>query len=211
MMKLDVIFVTLVFVTTVQCFWEELIARDPSHEGHHDDNSCDKIMGILRKNNLCLAGMKSYYIKDLQISASGTFRNLESHGPQHARLDSNTGVGGWAAATDNEAVYQWIQVDLYKPKQIFGVMIQGRSQIQQWVQKFKVQYGMNPYAKKKDDMMYVTKYRKGKGTPMVFNGATDPNTKHSRRFPQPITARVFRIVPTKSYVYPCLRFDLLEC
>ena len=41
-------------------------------------------------------------------------------------------------------MYQWIQVDLYKPKRIFGVMVQGRSQIQQWVTKFKVQYGNSP-------------------------------------------------------------------
>ena len=32
-------------------------------------------------------------------------------------------------------------MDLYKPKTVYGIMIQGRSQIQQWVTKFKVQYG----------------------------------------------------------------------
>ena len=54
--------------------------------------------------------------------------------------------------------YQWIQVDLYKPKEIFGVMIQGRSQIQQWVTKFKVQYG---------DSEDSLKYIESGGKPMV--------------------------------------------
>ena len=42
--------------------------------------------------------MKSRHIKDSQISSSGYWSNLESHGHVHGRLDSNTGVGGWAAA-----------------------------------------------------------------------------------------------------------------
>ena len=49
-------------------------------------------------DNLALVGLKSFYVKDSQISSSGSFSNLESHGSQHGRLDCNTGVGGWAAA-----------------------------------------------------------------------------------------------------------------
>ena len=49
-------------------------------------------------DNLCLGGLKSRYIKDYQLSSSGYYSNLESHSHKHARLDSNSGVGGWAAA-----------------------------------------------------------------------------------------------------------------
>jgi len=160
----------------------------------------EEIKSLMRINNLALVGLKSFYVKDSQISSSGSFSNLESHGSQHGRLDCNTGVGGWAAAEADKNAYQWIQVDLYKPKEIFGVMIQGRSQIQQWVTKFKVQYGDNENS---------LKFVEAGGKPMVFDGATDTSTAHSRRFPQPIKARIFRIVVADFSVHPCLRFDLL--
>merc|ERR1712096_351463 len=97
----------------------------------------EEIKSWARINNLALAGLKSRYIKDSQISSSGYWSSLESHGHVHGRLDSNSGVGGWAAVAADKNKYQWIQVDLYKPKEIFGVMIQGRSQIQQWVTNSK--------------------------------------------------------------------------
>merc|ERR1712096_27824 len=160
----------------------------------------EEIKSILRMNNLALAGLKSHYIKDSQISSSGYYANLESHGPQHGRLDSNSGVGGWAAAEADKNAYQWIQVDLYKPREIFGVMIQGRSQIQQWVTKFKIQYG---------DSENSLQYVEVGGKPLVFDGATDPQTAYSRRFPKPVRARIFRIVVADFFVHPCLRCDLL--
>merc|ERR1712096_133180 len=150
----------------------------------------EEIKSWMRINNLGLAGVKSRYIKDQKLSSSGYFSNLES----------NSGVGGWAAAVADKNEYQWIQVDLYKPKEIFGVMIQGRSQIQQWVTKFKVQYGDNENS---------LKYVECGGKEMVFDGASDPATAYSRRFPAPIRARIVRIVVADFCVHPCMRFDLL--
>merc|ERR1719187_2255435 len=138
----------------------------------------EELKSLMRINNLGLGGLKSRYITDRQLSSSGYFSNLESHGHVHGRLDSNSGVGGWAAAVADKNEYQWIQVDLYKPKEVFGVMIQGRSQIQQWVTKFKVEYSM-------DGKNFETISIRG-GKPMVFDGATDPHTAHSRRFPAPV-------------------------
>merc|ERR1719239_113160 len=142
----------------------------------------------MRKNNLCLGGLKSRYVNDYQLSSSGYYANLESHSHRHARLDSNSGVGGWAAPEADKNKYQWIQVDLLKPKRIFGVMIQGRSQIQQWVTKFKVQYGNSP-----KHLNYIN-YSRSNPKAVVFDGATDPMTAYSRRFPQPVVTRFIRIV-----------------
>jgi len=162
-------------------------------------------MAMMRTNNLCLGGLKSRYIKDGQLKSSGYYSNLESHGPQHGRLDSNTGVGGWAAAKADKDMYQWIQVDLMKPKTVYGVMIQGRGQIQQWVTKFKVQYGND-----EKHLEYV-KHSRANPVPMVFPGATDPLSAFARRFPRPIPTRFIRIVVADFYVHPCLRFDILHC
>jgi len=164
------------------------------------DSGVSSILAFFRKNNLCKGGLMSRYIKDSQISSSGYWANLESHSHIHGRLDSNTGVGGWAAA--NASKGEWIQVDLYKPKEIYGVMIQGRSQIQQWTTKFKVQYGDNI-----KDLKYISNGPKA----MIFDGVTDPTTAYARRFPSPIRTRFIRIVVEAWYVHPCLRFDVLLC
>jgi len=165
----------------------------------------DKAMSIMRINNLCLGGLKSRYVKDAQLKSSGYYSNLESHSHIHGRLDSNTGVGGWAAPEADKKLYQWIQVDLYKPKTVYGIMIQGRSQIQQWVTKFKVQYGHD-----EKHLEYI-QYSRTNKKEMVFPGVTDPTTAYARRFPRPVTARIIRIVVADFYVHPCLRFDILEC
>ena len=50
---------------------------------------------------LCLAGMKSGYIRDSQLSSSGSFGNKTINTVQHARLDSLKGAGAWSAADRN--------------------------------------------------------------------------------------------------------------
>jgi len=164
------------------------------------DSRISSVMDFFRKNNLCLGGLKSRYIKDSQISSDGYWAGLESHGHVHGRLDSNTGVGGWAAASPNKG--HWIQVDLYKPKTVYGVMIQGRGQIQQWVTKFKVQYG---------DTIDSLKYISSGPKPMIFDGVTDPTTAYARRFPTPVRTRFIRIVVEAFFVHPNLRFDIILC
>ena len=63
-------------------------------------------------------------------------------------------------------------MDLYKPKEIFGVMIQGRSQIQQWVTKFKVQYGDNENS---------LKYVEVGGKPMVGYSIISSSLKENQK------------------------------
>jgi len=166
-----------------------------------EDSGAGSAIAFFRKNNLCLGGLKSRYVKDSQLTSSSVYGGLESHSARHGRLDSNTGVGGWCPA-ENSKGDQWIQVNLYKPKTVYGLMIQGRSQIQQWVTKFKVQYG--------DDVNSL-KYISVGSKPLVFDGATDPDTAYARRFPKPIETKFIRIVVDNFYVHPCLRFDFLEC
>ena len=58
-----------------------------------------------------------------------------SHGAWRAKL---TDTRAWCTAINNYK--QWIQINLRRIVRIYGVVIQGRYDFGQWVEKFKVMY-----------------------------------------------------------------------
>ena len=83
--------------------------------------------------------MKDGTIKDNQITSSTEW--AANHGATNARLDRPAGhgrTGGWSAKTND--VNQWIQADLGAIRSVSGIVIQGRSDYNQWVTKYQVQY-----------------------------------------------------------------------
>ena len=89
-------------------------------------------------------GMESGVITDSQISASSVYYN--THGPQNGRLHFKGAKAplafvsaGWAADLLN--TNQWLQVDLRNTARVIGIATQGRHDYDQWVTKYKLQYG----------------------------------------------------------------------
>ena len=89
-------------------------------------------------------GMESGVITDSQISASSVYYN--THGPQNGRLHFKGAKAplafvsaGWAADLLN--TNQWLQVDLRNTARAIGIATQGRHDYDQWVTKYKLQYG----------------------------------------------------------------------
>ena len=89
-------------------------------------------------------GMESGVITDSQISASSVYYN--THGPQNGRLHFKGAKAplafvsaGWAANLLN--TNQWLQVDLRNTARVIGIATQGRHDYDQWVTKYKLQYG----------------------------------------------------------------------
>ena len=96
----------------------------------------------------CLASLgvsTSRNIPDSDITASSQFNS------QHAALGGRlnyqaqinsvgaiTQIGGWAALTND--VNQYLQIKFSKITQISGVATQGRSDADQWVKSYKLQY-----------------------------------------------------------------------
>ena len=84
--------------------------------------------------------MENGAISDAQISASSQWDNY--HGPRRARLNgkrsAGNGVGAWCAITND--IYQWLQVDLRKYTTVTRIATQGRSDLNQWVTKYRLQY-----------------------------------------------------------------------
>lgn len=82
--------------------------------------------------------MESGKIKDGQISASSEYTS-DKHGARFARLNKNLGGGSWVAKTKDKN--QWLQISLGTKVKVTAVASQGRTLYDQWVTKYKLQYG----------------------------------------------------------------------
>ena len=96
-------------------------------------------------------GMESGAIVDSQITASSELDT--GHGTHQARLHFKSdggSPGGWSSKVLD--TNQWLQVDLLQTTRVTGVATQGRNRYNQWVKKYKLQYG--------DDGQAYTFYRR---------------------------------------------------
>ena len=87
-------------------------------------------------------GMESGAIFDSQITASSVYN--DNHAASNARLhfkgsENPLRRAGWVAGVKN--TNQWLQVDLQQTTRVIGIATQGRHDWDQWVTKYKLQYG----------------------------------------------------------------------
>ena len=87
-------------------------------------------------------GMESGAIFDSQITASSVYN--DNHAASNARLhfkgsENPLRRAGWVAGVKN--TNQWLQVDLQQTTRVMGIATQGRHDFDQWVTKYKLQYG----------------------------------------------------------------------
>ena len=83
--------------------------------------------------------MENGAISDAQISASSQWD--DNHGPHRARLNRRrfgNNRGAWVAL--NRDTSQWLQVDLGKYTTVTRIATQGRSDLDRWVTKYRLQY-----------------------------------------------------------------------
>ena len=84
-------------------------------------------------------GMENGSISDVQISASSKWNNRL--GAERARLNGikvEGKLGAWRSGYNR--LGQWLQVDLEKYTTVTGLATQGRSDEDQWVTKYRMQY-----------------------------------------------------------------------
>jgi len=84
--------------------------------------------------------MESGAILESQISASSVFSI--TYAAHRARLNFKTTaskIGSWSAGLKD--INQWLQVDLLLRTEVTCIATQGRDEMQQWVTKYKLQYG----------------------------------------------------------------------
>ena len=86
-------------------------------------------------------GIENRLISDGQMSASSQWN--ANHGASQGRLhfQAASGKGGSWTARKND-IHQWLQIDLGNQQtEVTGVATQGRNDQNQWVTKYRLQYG----------------------------------------------------------------------
>ncbi|CAH3189056.1 unnamed protein product, partial [Porites lobata] len=112
------------------------------------------------------------------------------------------GVGAWCAITND--IYQWLQVDLRKYTTVTRIATQGRSDWNQWVTKYRLQYS--------EDGVNFNFYKAlGQDSAMLFDGNKDRNTIAYQTLSQPKRARYVRILPEAWYGHISMRMELYGC
>ncbi|XP_038060493.1 EGF-like repeat and discoidin I-like domain-containing protein 3 [Patiria miniata] len=107
--------------------------------GKRDDVSCS-VEGPL--------GMEDGRIRDERITASSFWRNLASHAPSRARLNTQGYAAAWCNDETTDDISPWIQVHFDGTVTITGLITQGRgdSPCDQWVTEYQVTYSEDgPY------------------------------------------------------------------
>mmetsp|Transcript_61631 Transcript_61631/g.170843 ORF Transcript_61631/g.170843 Transcript_61631/m.170843 type:complete len:626 (+) Transcript_61631:77-1954(+) len=98
----------------------------------------------------------------------------------------------WSAKANS--VGEWMQIDLGKPSDIRGVVVQGRANIGQWVTNYQVKYSTDGLSW--DDV------------PGSFAGSTDSNTKMRQEF-TPARGRYVRLIPQSWQGHMSMRAGVL--
>ncbi|XP_022779610.1 retinoschisin-like [Stylophora pistillata] len=151
-------------------------------------------------------GMESGVITDSQIIASSEYAS--NHGARYARLHFKGArhpgfvSAGWAAKESN--TNQWLQVDLRQTTEVIGIATQGRHDYDQWVTKYKLQYGQ-------DGQTFRVYRRNGDTSDTVFTGNTDRDTVVYHDFNPVIVARFVRALPMGWYGHITMRMELYSC
>ncbi|XP_072170354.1 uncharacterized protein [Diadema setosum] len=146
-------------------------------------------------------GMESGRITDAMLSSSTCFN--ANHCVNRARLNQVAGggqTGAWSAQINDHV--QWIQVDLGTDYELHGVITQGRSDLDQWVMSYKLQYRPDGGTTLLDVIGDNTQ-------PRIFPGNTDRNSLVVNTLSMPVTARYVRILPFTWYGHISMRFELL--
>jgi len=161
---------------------------------------------------VCGSGVQdSAVVKDSQITAVSfwEYNNYDFYRSYQGRL-FNTGPNGgsWIAGRHafdaNNDHNKWIQVDYVQPKTIYGVVTQGRNIDEHFVKSYNVLYNVEGNTQ----FIYILDEN---GDKKVFPGNFDMQTPVINNFPEPITARYFRINAVSWNGHIALRFDFLLC
>ncbi|XP_035690772.1 lactadherin-like [Branchiostoma floridae] len=146
-------------------------------------------------------GVESGAIPDAQMTASSEYN--DQHGPRRGRLYTAVdggGIGGWCAKTNDGN--QWLQIDLGKLAEVWGVVTQGRFRdYVEWVTTYKLHFST--------DGDTWRPYTDRAGREKVLQGNSDTDTPLRHLLVEPVTARYVRFVVVTWKTHICMRVEVL--
>ncbi|XP_042143020.1 hemocytin [Ixodes scapularis] len=134
-------------------------------------------------------------LKDSLLKASSS-RDSKS-GPQASRFSSD---GSWVPHLNDK---EFIEAELVRPQTVYGVETRGDSQLGAWVTSFTVMFSQDGVA--------YGQLSNTDGSPKVFSGNHDAQSKNRQLFEHPFQAKFIRLVPKSWEGRIALKWDLLGC
>ncbi|XP_076819656.1 retinoschisin-like [Clavelina lepadiformis] len=159
-------------------------------------DTLDRLHEAVREE-VCLAGVKSGKVRDDEMTASSI--HPQPYAAHEGRLDGET---YWVPHPSKDRTPgEWLQVDLRTPTTVTGVVTQGN--FGYWVTSFKISFG--------NSTNQLQTIQDVDGNDMIFQGKTDSYTPMQNLFPNPIKARLFRLIAVTFHGIIALRLDYLIC
>ncbi|CAK8684341.1 unnamed protein product [Clavelina lepadiformis] len=155
------------------------------------------------EQDLCLVGVKSGKVEDEDMTALSIFDDY--YAAHEGRLDRTDGGGNcWQPpASAWRSPGEWLQVDLKTPTTMTGVVTQGRPDSSKWVTSFKIAFGNFT-----DHLKMIQDFDE---EDVIFRGNRDRSSHVVNMFPNPVTARYFRLIVQTFHDFIALRLDYLTC
>jgi hypothetical protein len=155
--------------------------------------TADRVVSGEDYNRLGYTFLETAGTPENKRSYSSVFNNAMI-GTAHARSTLNS-VQAWSALS--AVANQHMTLDLATTKFVQGVIIQGRHDVDQWVETFKVQYS--------NDFSTWADVDNGS----TFVGASDQNTPVTAMFVTIVYARYIRLKPISWYSHISMRADVI--
>ncbi|XP_030852318.1 EGF-like repeat and discoidin I-like domain-containing protein 3 [Strongylocentrotus purpuratus] len=180
----------------------EIIADEIILSFHSDETNTNKgFHGTYTREKISALGLESYVIPDSSLTASSEFN--ADHGAKRGRLNlARVGDlrGGWNPM-DNDA-NPWIQVDLLDLYRIISVATQGRQDLDQWVNSYKLAWSTD------GTTFRTVQDIPGPGADKIFIGNVDRNTIMTNTLPVSQVCRYFRLMPVSWYKHISVRMEI---
>lgn len=141
-------------------------------------------------------------LPDSALNASGYLS--DAFKPQFSRLNTKATVdssGSWSPAINDQM--QYLQIGFDRPTPLFGVIIRGSPNFDQYVTSFKILHSHEGTA-----FHYLVDET---SHPQIFSGPIDSRTPVQSMFKIPIEAKVLRIYPLTWHGSIAMRVELLGC
>ncbi|XP_021363194.1 uncharacterized protein LOC110456661, partial [Mizuhopecten yessoensis] len=142
----------------------------------------------------------NYSLLDANALSASTIR-----APRNSAADSRYykgSRGGWSSINTNPG--QYIMAKFYNTVVMKGVTTVGRSDADEWVVSYKLQYQYDYYSE------WVW-YQEPPGTTKIFSGNHDPDTPVTNPIQFPIEARGIKLFPVSWHHGISLRWEILGC
>ena len=147
--------------------------------------------------------MTNKAIEDWQLAVSSA--KPRSKDPEcavkFARLHAK-GARAWCAGED-PTPNEWILVDLGVASEVSGIVLQGRSEVEEWVTQFMISYSLDAFKWEFARDIY--------GNQKLFKGNSDAHSLRHSYLEHPVKARFIRVHVVTWHEHPSLRLEIVGC